>query len=347
MFSVPANANAGIFSSILGNTNAGAPDATNYVSSDSNLQNMSLLQANVSSASILQGGNGEISSKDDVNVLSDNALLASTSPTGTSDGIDNGESISDQISVYVIRKGDSLSQIAEMYGVSTNTILWANNMKKGDKLVEGNVLVILPIDGVKHLVLKGQTIKGIAQKYNADAGDIASFNGISGDSELIAGEEIIIPDANVDSPDPVKKTTNSKTKVNYEKTPTKNVPGYFINPVPNFTRRSQGLHDRVGIDLAAPTGTKIIAAASGRVIFARNGYNGGYGNMVIIQHPNGTTTLYGHMSKIATTGGEQVSQGELIGYIGSTGRSTGPHIHFEVRGAKNPGATTPMSWAKR
>ncbi|KKS58388.1 MAG: Peptidoglycan-binding LysM [Candidatus Nomurabacteria bacterium GW2011_GWF1_42_40] len=125
----------------------------------------------------------------------------------------------------------------------------------------------------------------------------------------------------------------------------KNIAGYFINPVPEFKRKSQGLHGpgMRGIDLAAPTGTRILASAPGTVIFARLGYNGGYGNMVTIQHPNGTKTLYAHMSRIATKVGARVERGELIGYVGSTGRSTGPHLHFEVFGARNPGAD--WSWA--
>jgi len=91
------------------------------------------------------------------------------------------------------------------------------------------------------------------------------------------------------------------------------------------------------VDLAIKTGTPIRASAAGKVTLARNGYNGGYGNLVVISHPNGTETLYAHQSKIATTTGVQVYQGEVIGYVGSTGRSTGPHLHFEVHGARNPG----------
>ncbi|MFA5827200.1 MAG: M23 family metallopeptidase, partial [Candidatus Paceibacterota bacterium] len=130
---------------------------------------------------------------------------------------------------------------------------------------------------------------------------------------------------------------------------TRNVAGYFINPVPAYARRSQGLHGpgNRGVDLAAPTGTPILASASGTVLLARKGWNGAYGNMIIINHPNGTKTLYAHLSKIATSTGDYVSQGEVIGYVGSTGRSTGPHLHFEVFNARNPGGTTPMSFASR
>ena len=102
-------------------------------------------------------------------------------------------------------------------------------------------------------------------------------------------------------------------------------------------RKSQGIHGHNGVDLAAPVGTPIMASASGKVIISRTGgYNGGYGTYVVISHSNGTQTLYAHMSDNYVTVGESVSQGQTIGEIGMTGRTTGPHIHFEVRGASNP-----------
>jgi len=270
---------------------------------------------------------------DDSITVTDNSGTALVPAIGLSGGQDILDSSFDQISVYVIRKNDSISQIADMFGVSVNTILWANDLKKGDKLIEGQVLLILPVSGVKHTILKGQTLAGIAKKYTVDVLEIVNFNDIALNSELVPGEELIIPDAEMAEINvPKTKTTNPKTNI---KTPLKTLAGYFINPVPGYKRLSQGLHGNNSVDLAAPTGTKIVAAASGVVLLARNGYNGGYGNMVIIKHPNGTQTLYAHQSKLATKTGDHVSQGEVIGYIGSTGHSTGPHLHFEVRGARN------------
>lgn len=101
--------------------------------------------------------------------------------------------------------------------------------------------------------------------------------------------------------------------------------------------KSQGIHGYNGIDIAAPVGTPILASADGAVILARtSGYNGGYGLYVVIKHNNGTQTLYAHMSRVNVSVGQTVTQGEVIGAVGNTGRSTGPHIHFEVRGARNP-----------
>jgi LysM repeat protein len=303
-------------------------------------QDTALDPASTSFSSIGSQNKDDIDPNASINT-SGNALVP-----GTTGQDDSGNSDSNQISVYVVRKGDNISNIAKMFGVSVDTIYWANDMKKGDKLVEGDTLFILPVSGVKVIVVKGETLKGIAKKYNVDVSDIAGYNGISEDAKLAVGDELIIPDgemADEGSAISVPKTNSG----NYIRTPIVYAPGYFINPVPDYKYRSQGLHDhREAIDLAANKGSSILASAAGTIIFARNGYNGGYGNMVIIDHPNGTQTLYGHMSKVLIHTGDDVYRGQLIGLVGSTGHSTGPHLHFRVMGAKNPGGDTPMSFAQ-
>jgi hypothetical protein len=112
--------------------------------------------------------------------------------------------------------------------------------------------------------------------------------------------------------------------------------GYYINPVPNGYL-TQGSHSYNAVDFGAPFGTPIYAAASGKVVASKtDGLNGGYGLCVVISHGNETQTLYAHMSSNIVTIGQTVEQGDVIGYVGSTGLSTGPHLHFEVYGAKNP-----------
>ncbi len=312
----------------------------------SNSQTLSLLQANVSFVSVLEnndktkGKTKEIDTNANINIVSKNALMPAVSPNSikATGGVDmeNFEGGADDISVYVVRKGDSIAQIAEMFDVSTNTILWTNDLKKGDKLKEGDVLFILPVSGVQHTVVKGETLATIAKKYKVDMDTITAFNGLDTGAVLAVGDELVIPDAEMPNDPP--RSNGSKSGSGTSTVSKIDVFGYFTHPLPQMKRRSQGPHGPGGrgIDMAAPTGTPIIAAASGKVLLARNGYNGGYGNMIIIQHSNGTKTLYAHMSKLATTTGAQVSQGEVIGYVGSTGRSTGPHLHFEVQGAKNP-----------
>ena len=334
----PLNAKASILTSLFGSDAFASGD--NGQGSDKNSQSMDLLEANVSSSSIFDKKSSkkdDIDLNKDVKIVADSALSPDSSPASSKagDAMDSADPISDQVSVYVVRKGDTIAQVAEMFNVSTNTILWANNLKKGDKLVEGDTLIILPVSGVSHTVVKGQTLKGIAKKYNVDASDIAALNGISEDEKLVSGDVLIIPDAEiVDNTDNTSPNPKPKPYVNPK--PLQILEGYFVNPVPGYSRRSQGLHGHNGVDLAAPKGTPIVAAAPGVVLFARTGYNGGYGTMVIVNHPNGTQTLYGHMSKLGTHTGDVVNQGEVIGYVGSTGHSTGPHLHFEVHGAKNP-----------
>ncbi|MDB5188693.1 MAG: peptidase family protein [Candidatus Nomurabacteria bacterium] len=120
--------------------------------------------------------------------------------------------------------------------------------------------------------------------------------------------------------------------------PAANVRGYYAQPIAG--KLSQGLHDVNAVDMSAPKGSTVQAAANGIVIVAMDngGYNGGYGNYIVILHPNGTQTLYAHLSQVTTTLGAMVHQGEPIALSGNTGESTGPHLHFEVRGATNPWA---------
>jgi len=271
---------------------------------------------------------------------SGDCLVPETNFANTSS--DSDDFMNDTPSIYLVRRGDTISQIAEMFNVSTSTILWANDMKSSDKLAEGDLLIILPMNGVRHNVASGNTLKTIAKKYNVEIGDIIAANDITIDSVLAVGQELMIPDAEISTPKtitPSKSTPSSKTIA--KKTPVKDVSGYFTNPVPGFSRISQRkIHANNGVDLAAPTGTPIVAAAAGKVTFSRVGYNGAYGNMIIIKHPNGAETLYAHQSRLVAKVGQQVSKGEVIGYVGSTGRSTGPHLHYEVHGGfKNNAAS--------
>ncbi|MEX0919265.1 MAG: M23 family metallopeptidase [Parcubacteria group bacterium] len=241
--------------------------------------------------------------------------------------VDPGKSGTGQISVYVVREGDTLSEIAEMFGVSTNTIIWSNNIQRG-LIKPGQELVILPISGVRHVIKKGDTLQSISKIYKADLNDILSYNEISSDAKIVAGEIIIIPDGVI---------SNARVAVQSSNTTSNTVSsGYYIRPI-GGGRKSQGIHGYNAVDLAAPIGTRIVASASGKVIVSRSGgYNGGYGTYVVISHGNGTQTLYAHMNANYLSVGQTVSQGQAVGTIGMTGRTTGPHVHFEVRGTRNP-----------
>jgi murein DD-endopeptidase MepM/ murein hydrolase activator NlpD len=282
--------------------------------------------------------------------VQDDALVPESGPIGTIVDLEEMPS-SDQISIYVVRSGDTVEGIAKMFDVTPSTVRWANNIAKGQKLKDGEVITILPISGVSHTVKKGDSIASIAKKYGGDKNEIAFFNNFDLDESLEVGAKVIIPDGEVAEVAPKPKTSTPKYTINpvtkkrelVKGTSGPKLSGYFIKPASGI--RTQGVHGKNGIDIGAPTGTPIYASASGTVIVANaGGWGGGYGTYAVISHPNGTQTLYAHMSKISVARGDTVSQGEVIGYVGNTGRSTGPHLHFEVRGAKNPGADG--SWAK-
>lgn len=303
-----------------------------------NSQNMGLLEANVSFLSLPENKESkktEDSIDTDVSlVVSNNALLPSASPVEAL-GIGGNEfgSFEDEISIYVVHKGDTVQIVADLFGISPDTILSANDLKKGDKLKEGDVLLILPYSGIEHTVAKGETLQGIASKYKADIDDILSANDIEEGAKIAVGEKLMIPGASMVS-ESKSKTSGGSIAKGGSNMP--NVAGYFKNPVPGGIKTRGVKPGHKGVDIAAPTGTPIHAAAEGTVLIARNGWNGGFGNYVVIQHPNGVKTLYAHMTKLGTTSGTKVSQGEIIGYVGSTGKSTGPHVHFETLGARNP-----------
>ncbi len=280
----------------------------------------------------------------DITVVGGSALLSEEGPSGTAADVETALPSATAISVYTVHKGDTLSSIAKMFKVTTNTIVWANNVSV---IHEGDQLVILPITGVRYTILKGDTIAGVAKKFKADAGEVAQYNDLASDAVLTAGETIIIPNGEVPpTAAQVAQSARSKTIKNIA-SGKKTEPylggggpalsGYFAWPVAGGVI-TQGLHGWNGIDIGAPSGTSIFAAAGGTVLVARSGggWNGGYGNYVVVAHSNGTQTLYAHMSKVLVSPGASVSQGDTIGKIGSTGASTGPHLHFEVRGAANP-----------
>lgn len=266
-----------------------------------------------------------------------NADIASTN-TGS-------DETSNQISTYVVHDGDSYSSIAKMFNVSINTLLWANNLNRHSMLKVGQTLDILPVTGIKYTVQKNDTVLAIAKRYHADADEIYNYNDLDASSKLVIGQYLIIPDAEISITPAVSGIKRIKGQI-YEPIigDIKNLPsypGYYACPVVGG-RLTQELHGRNAIDLAATVGTPLKAAAAGTVIISKsnNAWNGGYGNFVVISHNNGTQTLYAHMQSSAVSVGDQVSQGQTVGKIGMTGLTTGPHTHFEIRGAKNPFAYT-------
>jgi murein DD-endopeptidase MepM/ murein hydrolase activator NlpD len=229
-----------------------------------------------------------------------------------------------------------------MYGVSVNTILWANDIDNPKSVQPGDTLVILPITGVRHVVKSKETLATIAKKYGAETpeqveamvSDMLSYNRLASASEISVGDTVVVPGGVMHQAAPTKSV--AKTSKPTRTTGGASGGGSFIHPVPGAVR-TQGIHGYNAVDLAAANGTSIRAAAAGEVIVAKSGgWNGGYGSYVVVKHANGVQTLYAHMSSVAVGVGAKVDAGESIGGVGNTGRSTGNHLHFEVRGASNP-----------
>lgn len=282
------------------------------------IQNMSLLAAAVVPSGDLIH----------VPVVEDNALVSEAGPTGVTP---TAKPTSDQISIYIVHEGDTLSQIAEMFNVTVNTIKWSNDIRSVDELQVGQTLAILPITGVKHVVAKGDTLESVTKKYSADLNEILAYNSLSREASLEIGSTIIIPDGEISAS---VQGNSSYTGPDYSNL--KEYVGYYLRPVAGGIK-TQGLHGHNAIDIGAPVGTPIMAAADGQVIIVKTGgWNGGYGNYIVIKHPNGTQTLYAHNSRNNVSVGQEVKQGDVVALIGTTGKITGPHLHFEVRGAKNP-----------
>lgn len=286
------------------------------------VQNVPLLASNyVADPKAGQGGG-------DITVVGGSALVSVAGPLGSLADVENELNRSTTISIYVVREDDTLSDIAKMFDVTVNTIIWANDIKRGNVIQPGQTLLILPVSGVQYVVKKGDTIASIAKKYKGDADEILAYNDLAS-SGLAVGQTLLIPNGEIDAP-----VTTSSGRVVRGGGPA--YAGYYLRPIVGG-RKSQGLHGYNGVDLASSCGGAVMASANGNVMVARPyGWNGGYGQYVVISHNNGTQTLYAHLNTITVGAGWSVVQGQVIGYIGSTGLSTGCHVHFEVRGAANP-----------
>lgn len=268
-------------------------------------------------------------------VVSGSALLSESGPSGTALDIAS-EPQSTQISTYKVQKGDTLEGIANMFDVSVNTILWVNDLSRSSVLREGQNLTILPISGIKHTIAKGDNLGLIAKKYGADTDEILKYNDITSKSILIPGTDLIIPDVESQyvPSSGISKSGLASNSVRGANWPS--YPGYYIRPIKGGTK-TQGLHGNNAVDLADEFGTPIYAAAAGTVIISNTGgWHGGYGNYIVISHNNGTQTLYAHTSKNLVSAGDIVKQGQEIAKMGSTGKSTGSHVHVEIHGASNP-----------
>lgn len=266
-------------------------------------------------------------------VIVNEGALVSSGPVGA-DVIATSKTSAGEISVYTVRANDTLSHIAEMYGVTANTILWANDLTRASSIREGQTLIILPIAGVRHTVKRGDTINSIAKNYDGSAEEILAYNELSSKDGLVVGSVVVVPGGAIHTAPAISKKAAAPVSTSGSNSSAGG--SWLVHPAPGAVK-TQGLHGYNAVDLAAAIGTPIRAAAAGEVIVSKSsGWNGGYGQYIVIRHKNGAQTLYAHLSSNSVGAGAFVGQGEVIAVMGNSGKSTGPHVHFEVRGASNP-----------
>lgn len=238
-----------------------------------------------------------------------------------------------EIQVYAVQSGDTVLGIASRFKVQPETLLWANPALESnpDLLRINDQLRILPVDGVLHTVKAGDTLSALASTYKVDVAQIVAYeaNNLEGTSSpLIIGTDIVVPGGTK------PYVTRQVTGMGLTSVP---VPAGAAGGSGNFSWPASGSisQDYWGghqaLDIAGRQGAPVKAADGGFVTIAGGGWNGGYGNQVVIDHGNGFVTLYAHLNTIFVKAGETVSAGQQIGTVGNTGNSTGPHLHFEIR----------------
>lgn len=240
-------------------------------------------------------------------------------------------------SEYTVKKGDTISGISKRFNLNNiSTIIGVNNIDNVRALNAGKKLVVPSIDGLFYKTVKGDSIQLVAKKYSASIEDILDVNDLDVET-LSVGQKLFIPGAKLD------RTTLRRAMGDTFVNPLRNIAwrltskcGWRADP---FTGVKQ-YHP--GIDMAISQGTPIYAALSGKVVAC--GWSNVYGNYVIIDHQNGYQSLYGHMSKKLCTINQEVTSSTKIGLVGSTGYSTGPHLHFTVY--KNGKVVDPLTLIK-
>lgn len=223
------------------------------------------------------------------------------------------------VSTYVVRPGDALSSIADRHRISLDTLISMNGITDARRIIAGTRLRVPNISGIVHVVARGESVGSLAVRYGVGSTEILDANDL-GSAVIRIGQSLFIPGARMSATE-LKKALGElvawpvRGKISSPF-------GYRPNPFTGIRR----FHN--AIDIVAPEGTPVKAAMDGRV--ADTGYNAIYGNYVILTHPDSYQTLYAHLSRVSVKRGTTVRQGSALGAVGTTGYSTGPHLHFSV-----------------
>ncbi len=251
------------------------------------------------------------------------------------------------IITYNVQLGDTISTIARKFGIGVNTILWSNNLNAYSVIRPGDALSILPISGVLHAVTSGETLKAIAGKYDIAESKIMEYNKLADADQLRIGQQLIIPGGRKDAfaeqktkslsgiallkglvtdDKPVNAPHADKSEAPDDAAP--KIGNKMNWPTTGYRLTQYFSWRHFAVDIADHIGTPIYAADAGVIETA--GWGRGYGNQILINHGGGKKTRYAHLSKFYVKVGDQVDKGQTIGGMGSTGWSTGSHLHFEV-----------------
>lgn len=266
----------------------------------------------------------EVSTLDESDQLlieEDNGYLAAISEEPEEETIDYSSFLT--YSVYRIQQGDTYSKVAQKFNITVDTLYSANDVKN-ERLSPGSYLKIPSMSGIVYTTSTTETIDSITKKYEVDAEKCAYVNDLDSSKRLAKNTTIFVPDASL------PRMQKLEIQGNLFRNPLRNARytltsyyGYRQNP---FNPNKRTYHN--GIDMACPTGTNIYPTMGGQV--TTSGWSNIYGHYVIIQHPNKFKSLYGHMSKRLVSAGDWVDVNTVIGKVGSTGQSTGPHLHFTI-----------------
>jgi len=234
--------------------------------------------------------------------------------------------------IYTVNAGDTISSIAKKFKISVNTILWENNLTASSLIRPGDQLDIPPGTGINHVIRKGETLSKIAQKYDVKSDKILLANDIEEANKIKIGQKIFIPDGEMiytaQKTTPKRSLTAIKEAIQYSKTKKQSASNKMCWPTSGHRITQYYSWRHRGLDIANKTGTPLYAAEAGTIEYA--GWTNGYGYNIIINHGGGKKTRYAHASKFYVKKGDYVNRCQRIAAMGSTGWSTGPHIHFEV-----------------
>ncbi|MFH1366981.1 MAG: peptidoglycan DD-metalloendopeptidase family protein [Patescibacteria group bacterium] len=238
----------------------------------------------------------------------------------------------ENIESYQVKGGDTISTIAGQFGISTNTILWANSLNSTDLIKPGQTLTIPPVSGVLYKIQKGDTVASLAKKYKADEKNILEYNQLADASAIEVGDQIMIPGGEIEPPPPApKKTTSGFASIFSGNAPPSarvSEGSRLLWPTPSHKINQYYRWGHQAIDIDGNYSSPIYAAEDGTA--EKVGQGTGYGNVIIISHGGGKKTVYAHLSKFFIKQGQAVSKGQTIGMMGCTGWCTGTHLHFEV-----------------